>query len=194
MISSRSLLRPCRGAGLTLVELSVAVATGAILVVTVGSVLLTSTRAADVIMKESSARKVEVTLRRITENLRRSGNSRVTIGADPSLNSILTLQVLSSADGVSWGAERIDGTFVDGWSTSYRRSGSDLVQQTLDDAGAVVEQLVVAVGVQDPGGGGRGFDVRVVNSVYEVTINVTRTLGTAASLELSLGASVFVRN
>ena len=54
--------------------------------------------------------------------------------------------------------------------------------------------MVVAVGVQDPDGAGRGFDVTVVNSVYEVTINVIRTVGAAESLELSVGAFVFVRN
>ena len=72
MIPSRSSHRSRRAAGLTLVELVVAVATGAILVVMVGSVLLASTRAADSIVKESSARKVNVILRRITESLRRS--------------------------------------------------------------------------------------------------------------------------
>ncbi len=194
MISTRSLCRPIRAAGLTLVELSVAVATGATLVVMVGSVLLASTRISDAVVKESSASRVAVTLRRITDNLRRSGNSRITIEADPNLNSILTLQVLSSADGVSWGAERIDGTFVENWSTSYGRSGNDLVQRTLDDADAVVEQLVVAVGVQDLVGGGQGFEVSVDNSVYEVTINVTRELWTAGNLELSFDGSVFVRN
>ena len=193
MIPSRSSHRPRRAAGLTLIELVVAVATGAILVVMVGSVLLASTRAADSIVKESSARKVNVTLRRITESLRRSAKSRITVAVDGDLNSILTLQVLSSADGVSWGAERIDGSFVDDWSTAYRRSGNDLIRQTVDDTGAVVEQLVVAVGVQDPSGGGPGFGVTVINSVYAVTINVHRTVGTTESLERSLSASVFVR-
>ena len=82
MISSRSICRPSRAVGLTLIELSVAVATGAILVVMVGSVLLASTRVSDAIQKESSARKVAVTLRRITESLQRSGNSRITIDTD----------------------------------------------------------------------------------------------------------------
>ena len=194
MISSRPSHRPRRGAGLTLVELVVAIATGSILVVMVGSVLLASTRMADSIVKESSARKIDVALRRITESLRRSAKNRITLAIDGDLNSILTLQVLSSADGASWGAERIDGTFVNNWSTAYRRSGNDLIRQTVDDTDAVVEQLVVAVGVQDPDGAGRGFDVTVVNSVYEVTINVLRTVGAAESLELSVGAFVFVRN
>ena len=178
---------------MTLVELVVAIATGSILVVMVGSVLLASTRMADSIVKESSAQRIDMALRRITESLRRSANNRITIAVDGDLNSILTLQVLSSVDGVSWGAERIDGTFVDGWSTAYRRTGTDLIRQTVDGTGAVVEQLVVAVGVQDPSGGGPGFGVTVINSVYAVTINVHRTVGTTESLERSLSASVFVR-
>lgn len=183
-----------RTGGLTLVELSVAVATGGFLVVLVGSVLLASTRAADAVVQESSARQTGVTLRGIIESLRRSSNDRIAIEADADQNAVLTLQVLSSADGASWGAERIDGVFVEDWATTYRRSGTDLVRQTRDAAGAVVEEQVVAVGVQDSSEGGRGFAVRAVNSVYEVTINATRELGSASTLEVNFGASVFVRS
>ena len=80
------------------------------------------------------------------------------------------------------------------WTLLAAPTRADSWRSAAATAGVPVEFVCVGVDVQDPSGAGRGFAVTVVNSVYEVTINVLRTFGAAESLELSLGASVFVRN
>ena len=189
---------PCRRtrrlAGVTLLEVMTAVLLGSTFMGMVASVLLAGTRATDAVVKESSAASsLERTLETITENLRRSSTTRITITPDSGQNSILNLQVLSAADGVTWGAERFDGTFVADWSTTFQRSGTDLVRQTVDGMSSVVEQAVLAIGVQDPSGG-QGFEVTVTNSVYLTTLNLTKTFGPGESFERNSSASVFVRN
>ena len=186
-----------RQAGVTLIELAIALALGTVLMGVLGSVLVGTTNSLDYILKDAvSVEDIDDVVNGVRDDLRKTETGKITIQTG-SINDTLIFQERTDPedDGTyAYGVEDNSGIFQQGWSARYTVVGTDLVRQLLNTAGAVQSEGVVAQRVDVTAGGQKGFSVIKNGSLYTVLLTVNKAFDDQKTYSKTMQSTVLVQN
>lgn len=185
-----------RAAGLSLLELAIAVAITSTIAIILGNAVSGSTRSVDLLVKETTASgDLQRVLGRLIDELRRSTPAEIGIESG-SLHDTLRFRVAGppvAGEEAKWGAPDASGDWVEGWSSRYRVQDGQLLLETLDAADRPVgEPRLLLAGIDADESGGKAFGVEPSGSVYKVSLRVRRKSADGADVVRGLVTSVFV--
>ena len=184
-------------AGVTLIEVAIALALGTVLMGVLGSVLVGTTNSLDYILKDAvSVEDMDDVVNGVRDDLRKTEIGKITIQTG-SINDTLIFQERTDPedDGTYiYGAEDNSGIFQQDWSVRYTVVGTDLVRQLLNAAGAVQSSGAVAQRVDVTAGGQKGFSVIKNGSLYTVLLTVNKAFDDQKTYSKTMQSTVLVQN
>jgi prepilin-type N-terminal cleavage/methylation domain-containing protein len=179
-------------AGFTLVEVSVAVAVGALCMMVLGQALSSAAGSSESIVRQAEMLNG---VQRCMEDLRKelrcaSADLAEISGSDG--NDVLVLKTSGSfSDGFRWGACDETGVWQAGWSARFRVVDGHLVREALDIAGRVRgEARLLVRGVAAEGGDEKGFSVEKTGSLFNVELRLLRRFRNGTELRRVFSTSV----
>tara|TARA_B100000809_G_scaffold262615_1_gene313984 strand:- start:174 stop:800 length:627 start_codon:yes stop_codon:yes gene_type:complete len=179
-------------AGFTLVEVSVAVAVGALCMMVLGQALSSAAGSSESIVRQAEMLNG---VQRCMEDLRKelrcaSADLAEISGSDG--NDVLVLKTSGSfSDGFRWGACDETGVWQAGWSARFRVVDGHLVREALDIAGRVRgEPRLLVRGVAAEGGDEKGFSVEKTGSLFNVELRLLRRFRNGTELRRVFSTSV----
>jgi prepilin-type N-terminal cleavage/methylation domain-containing protein len=184
-------------AGFTLLEVMMAMFISAILMVILGNILMSSTRSVDAVVVDSvSDQEIRRSLDRLTDELRTSSSTALTINATGTNHDALALQTPSSFTGsVTWGAVDNGGTWHANWTVRYEVVGGQLVRRVFDLNGIQDgADVLLARGIDNLRAGVKGFRASAVGSVVNVGLRVNKGFRDGKSYTKEYTSSVLLKN
>ena len=179
-------------AGFTLVEVSVAVAVGALCMMVLGQALSSAAGSSESIVRQAEMLNG---VQRCMEDLRKelrcaSADLAEISGSDG--NDVLVLKTSGSfSDGFRWGACDETGVWQAGWSARFRVVDGHLVREALDIAGRVRgEPRLLVRGVAAEGNDEKGFSVEKTGSLFNVELRLLRRFRNGTELRRVFSTSV----
>lgn len=182
--------------GLTLLEVALALALGAVIFATLGRVLVTSTDSLDQVNAGAQfVNDLKACLEAVGEDVRRSNEAQITVDKTPATFDVLTLRVRGEDSGSpAYGAEDETGTFHTGWSIRYTISSGDLVRQVRDGAGDLRVERLVAQHADGLFSGSKGFEVTKSGPLVNARLRVLRVLKGGNEYRRQADSSFLARN
>mgnify|MGYP005834884893 CR=1 FL=1 len=183
-------------AGLTLLEVVLALTLGAVIFATLGRVLVTSTDSLDQVNAGVQfVSDLKACLDAVGEDIRRSNEAQISVDKSPAAFDIFTLRVRGEDGGSpAYGAEDETGTFRPDWSIRYTVSSGDLVRQIRDGGGDVVAERLVAQHVDGVFEGSKAFEVTQSGALCNVRLRVLRVLKGGNEYRRQADSSFLARN
>lgn len=188
---------PRSSRGISLIELMIVIALFSIIMVLLGSILLSSTRSMDYLVKDSTSdSQMKNALYQIFGELKSSNPSMVRIStADPDHDAITFQTPGPYLDGVQWGAMDDSGIWKADWSAQYLVVDGNLVRRVLDDGGqSVGSNKPIVLHVDGQRDGRKGFYLATKGPVINVGIRIWKTFSDGGSYQKEFSSSVFLRN
>ncbi len=169
--------------GFTIIELVIAVAVFALILVGVGTLFQGTSEATDYLTRSTEMdRSIQQALHEMTQDLKSAPMSMTTIDStDPDHDSVVVQIPNPDALDVSdWGYYDEFNVFRTDWACQYLVDGSDLVRRRLDGSfGAVGPDQLICSGVDttfDSGSGPeRGFEIAPVGSLLNFSLRIVET-------------------
>ena len=186
-----------RQPGFTLVEVLSALAITSVLMVILGNIVISSTRAVDTVVVGSVGdQEIKRGLKRLVNELQTTSTSVLTINTSNASYDTATFQTPGTYNGtVSWGAVDIDGVWRMNWTVRYVMSGTQLVRQVFSGSGSKVgsDELLVR-NVDSLRGGVKGLRLNRIGSVIRITLRISRTYRDAKDYFKEYNSSVLLKN
>lgn len=184
-----------RAAGMSLLEVSIAMGVGVTLLSVLGSIIVGTTNSLDYIVKDSvTLQDIEDTVTSIRDEIRDSKPSAITIQTG-TVNDVLTFQDSSEVGTtLDYGMDDSTGIWQSGWSVRYRVAGTDLVREVLSTGGALVSSDIVAQSLDVVAGGQKGFSVIKNGNLYTILVTVNKTFSDQKSYTKTMQSTVRVAN
>jgi prepilin-type N-terminal cleavage/methylation domain-containing protein len=179
-------------AGFTLVEVSVAVAVGALCMLVLGQALSSAAGSSESIVRQAEMLNgVQRCMEDLRKELRCASADLAEISSSDG-NDVLVLKTSGSfADGFRWGACDETGVWQAGWSARFRVVDGHLAREALDIAGRVRgEPRLLVRGVAAEGGGEKGFSVEKTGSLFNVELRLLRSFRNGTELRRVFSTSV----
>ncbi len=185
-----------RDLGFTLLEMALAITLGVIIFATLGRVVLTSTDSLDEINMDSQViAELKSGLELVGSDLRRSGESQITLDRSSADFDVMTVRVQSLSGGSpAYGAEDESGVFHAGWSLRYTVDSGDLVREIRDGSNSLVSRRIVCRHVDRLFSSEKGFEVTKSGPIYNVKLRVRRTLKGGNDWRRQVDSSFLARN
>ena len=179
-------------AGFTLVEVSVAVAVGALCMLVLGQALSSAAGSSESIVRQAEMLNgVQRCMEDLRKELRCASADLAEISSSDG-NDVLVLKTSGSfSDGLRWGACDEEGVWQAGWSARFRVVDSHLVREALDIAGRVRgEPRLLVRGVEAEGDDEKGFSVEKAGSLFNVELRLLRSFRNGTELRRVFSTSV----
>lgn len=190
--------------GFTLIEVSVALAVGIVLLAAVTGIVTATTQSMDQVSRNVA---IDTNLSRTMEvflnDFRRAELSSVVIGTVDPDHDTIRFQTVGPRTGttVSTGADDESNTFQDGWTVYFRvDSSGNLFRELLNSSGGFVASRRIASGIDsrfDSGAGiEKGFSVTRVagTNLYNILIRMIGSYRDGGAMRRELRTTVLLRN
>ncbi len=179
-------------AGFTLVEVSVAVAVGALCMLVLGQALSSAAGSSESIVRQAEMLNgVQRCMEDLRKELRCASADLAEISSSDG-NDVLVLKTSGSfSDGLRWGACDEAGVWQAGWSARFRVVDNHLVREALDIAGRVRgDPRLLVRGVEAEGDDEKGFSVEKTGSLFNVELRLLRSFRNGTELRRVFSTSV----
>lgn len=186
-----------RARGLTLLEVSIVVGLTAVIGLTLGNVVIGTTRSVDYLMKDTiNVEQVQDTVNTIRDEIKDTVASQVTIQPG-TFSDTLYLRLGRYDDTYNtmvYGAETQTGVWLSGCQVRYEVAGTDLVRSLLPTAGVVTYSEIVARNLDIGTTGVKGFTVIKNGNLFTIRMATNKTFDDGKNYKKTMQSTVRVQN